>query len=356
MGWRRVEPAAETGWAERFGVRSVAQLRRDYGELLRDGLVGARFQAGVSSLGHMRPDVGLAALVGLVPDDGVAPIVNFFDRTDGGARYTQRVTRRNQRDWRGGRLSYDEHDGVDFVLPPGCRLVAPASGTVVMVRDRFLRGGLTVAVDHGGGLLTQLTHCSRALVEPGQQVRRGEAVALSGHSGADMLTFFPWVPPHVHFSVWVHGRPVDPYLAAGEQRVTGTWTARNEPQPARNEPQPAPVDGAGAEPVPPATPTDLHLMRSAIEACRDARLVAELEALLERPGVLAATLEDALHHDRHAWPIGWHLGRVRPIDRHRTSRVQLSLPLDPTIWRGARPADTPWTRPQAGRPHASVDE
>ena len=41
-----------------------------------------------------------------------------------GTSYEVTVTRRRMRDWRGGRLSYDEHDGTDFVCPPGSPLCA----------------------------------------------------------------------------------------------------------------------------------------------------------------------------------------------------------------------------------------
>ena len=94
----------------------------------------------------------MPAYRGLVPEDGRAPIFNLFDRVGGGWSFTQRVTRRAVRDYRGGRLSYDEHDGTDFVCPVGTPLVAAAPGQVVLIRDRWLRGGLTIAVDHGENL------------------------------------------------------------------------------------------------------------------------------------------------------------------------------------------------------------
>ena len=45
-----------------------------------------------------------------------------------------------------------------------------------------------------------------------------------------MTQFFPWVPPHVHFMVWVHGQPVDPFVRRGELRTAGTWLHGNEPR------------------------------------------------------------------------------------------------------------------------------
>src|SRR5207248_2581223 len=129
------------------------------------------------------------------------------------------------------RLTYDEHDGTDFVCPPGMPLASAAPGVVVAVRDVFLRGGLTVIVDHGAGVVTQYTHCSKVIAEVGQPLLRGEVVALSGTSGIDMLSGFPWVAPHVHFMVWVRGRPVDPFVLRGERDRAGTWLHANDPRP-----------------------------------------------------------------------------------------------------------------------------
>ena len=66
-----------------------------------------------------------------------------------------------------------------------------------MTRDNWLRGGLTLCIDHGEGVVTQYTHLTSVICEPGQRVERGERIALSGVSGLDMTQFFPWVPPHV---------------------------------------------------------------------------------------------------------------------------------------------------------------
>ncbi|MBW2458974.1 MAG: M23 family metallopeptidase, partial [Deltaproteobacteria bacterium] len=211
-----------------FGIRSFRQLGADVGHVL--GRLGRGFQVDLTSVGHLRPDLSLPAYAGQVPADGRAPIMNLFDRVGGGQGYSQRVTKRWCRDFRGRTLSYDEHDGTDFVCPVATPVAAAAPGEVTLIRDRWLRGGLTMTVDHGAGLATQYTHLSRALLPVGAQVSRGEVIALSGASGMDMTTFFPWVAPHVHFMAWHAGRPVDPFLADDEEERTGTWLQRNAPE------------------------------------------------------------------------------------------------------------------------------
>src|SRR6185369_4667667 len=111
----------------------------------------------------------------------------------------------------GGTLTYDSHNGTDFVLPVGTVIVAPAPGKVLRVSSEFNRGGLKVFIDHGRGLATTSNHLARALVREGQTVRRGEPIALSGYSGIDSLIAFPFSAPHLHFNVWLDGAYVDPF-------------------------------------------------------------------------------------------------------------------------------------------------
>ena len=47
---------------------------------------------------------------------------------------------------------------------------------------------------------------------PAHLLVRGQPVARSGYSGIDAVITFPWGTPHIHFNVWLHGRPVDPNL------------------------------------------------------------------------------------------------------------------------------------------------
>ncbi len=75
------------------------------------------------------------------------------------------------------------HFGVDVAGPVGTPVVAPASGLVTMAEpDLFFSGG-TLIIDHGHGLSSSFLHLSKLLVEPGQQVEQGQAVAEIGATG-----------------------------------------------------------------------------------------------------------------------------------------------------------------------------
>jgi murein DD-endopeptidase MepM/ murein hydrolase activator NlpD len=321
---------------EQFGVSGLKQVRRDYTEMFRDGLKGKRFQGDLTSVGLLRPGLSVPTYLGLRPADGRVPIFNLFDRTKGGRVYSQRVSLRTQQDFRGGRLAYDEHDGVDFVIPPGTTLTAAAPGRCVMIRHQWLRGGLTISIDHGGCVVTQYTHCARSLVDLGQQVRRGEPIAISGSSGVDMTQFFPWVPPHVHFMSWSFGRPIDPFVAKGEKRAAGTWMERNEPKPS------AITD----EEIPPLSPVDAAALHEAVDACMRPDFRAELAAAAEYgPSFVAALIEEMLHHERHAWPSSFELYRVRPSKSRAQTSVFITMPLTPDDYSGFYFADSRRSRP-----------
>ncbi|MFZ5822772.1 MAG: peptidoglycan DD-metalloendopeptidase family protein [Bacillota bacterium] len=94
------------------------------------------------------------------------------------------------------------HDGMDIGVPIGTPVVSVARGRVSYVG--YLGGyGLTVKVEHGDGLVTLYAHLSEAHVSVGQSVGGGEQIALSGNTGTS-------TGPHLHFSVFVGGSPVDP--------------------------------------------------------------------------------------------------------------------------------------------------
>jgi len=84
----------------------------------------------------------------------------------------------------------------------GAEIDAPASGVVTQVK--WVEGyGNMITIDHGYGLVTRYAHCSKTLVARGQRVKRGQRIALVGSTGIS-------TGPHLHYEVWVNGRPVDP--------------------------------------------------------------------------------------------------------------------------------------------------
>ena len=94
------------------------------------------------------------------------------------------------------------HEGIDISGPDGTIIAAPAAGTVKFVgyRNNY---GLCLELDHGYGISTRYAHCSLIKVSVGQNVSRGQVVALVGQTGRV-------TGPHLHYEVMVNGQPKDP--------------------------------------------------------------------------------------------------------------------------------------------------
>lgn len=95
-----------------------------------------------------------------------------------------------------------EHPGLDIAVPSDSYIRAAGPGTVVDVGEDPVYGRF-VTLDHGGGYRSLYGHASATSVEMGQQVRRGEVIALSGSTGRSTA-------PHLHFEILLDGEPVDP--------------------------------------------------------------------------------------------------------------------------------------------------
>ncbi len=93
------------------------------------------------------------------------------------------------------------HHGTDFAMPVGTPIQAPADGKVTHVHTHP-HAGRYLVIEHGQGYTTRYLHLQRTLVRPGQTVRRGERIALSGNTGRT-------TGPHLHYELHVDGVPVD---------------------------------------------------------------------------------------------------------------------------------------------------
>lgn len=95
-----------------------------------------------------------------------------------------------------------EHPGIDIAAPVGSYVRASGSGTVVEAGYDSIYGNF-VSVDHESGYRTRYAHASLLLATPGEPVRQGEIIALTGSSGQSSA-------PHLHFEILQDGGFVDP--------------------------------------------------------------------------------------------------------------------------------------------------
>ena len=103
-------------------------------------------------------------------------------------------------------LQGERHRGLDYPLPVGTPVRAPAAGTVLFAGPLTLSGE-TVVIDHGQGVLSVLQHLSRVDTRLGDVVPSAAVVGLSGATGLAPEPMLQW-------RVYLHGVPVDPTALA----------------------------------------------------------------------------------------------------------------------------------------------
>jgi hypothetical protein len=149
------------------------------------------------------------------------------------------------RDYQCGDRTYDGHDGTDFRLPSleqqqsGIDVLAAAAGAVVSARDGMpdesireaapeaVRGrecGNGVLLAHRNGWFTQYCHMARnsILVKRGQRVEAGAPLGRVGLSGKTEF-------PHLHFSVRLQERKVDPFAYGQNEGACAAGTSLWDP-------------------------------------------------------------------------------------------------------------------------------
>ncbi|HEX9445225.1 MAG TPA: M23 family metallopeptidase [Candidatus Binatia bacterium] len=94
------------------------------------------------------------------------------------------------------------HAGTDLKAALGAEVVAANHGRVVL-RDDFFFSGLSLVLDHGGGLYTMYFHFSEFRAESGAEVRKGQVIGLAGMTGRV-------TGPHLHWGARLNGARVDP--------------------------------------------------------------------------------------------------------------------------------------------------
>jgi murein DD-endopeptidase MepM/ murein hydrolase activator NlpD len=113
------------------------------------------------------------------------------------------------------------HTGVDLATASRTPVHVTADGVVLSAGWSGAYGKLVV-IDHGNGLETYYAHLSQWLVVPGQEVRLGDVIGLSGATGRV-------TSPHVHYEVRLSGTPVNPYrYLAKAQRTLPTHPAQSD--------------------------------------------------------------------------------------------------------------------------------
>ena len=104
--------------------------------------------------------------------------------------------------YRGEPVDRQDHVGFDLSVVARYPIEATNTGRVILA-EYFGIYGNAVLIDHGAGLISLYGHMSSIDVSPGQMVAKGEILGRSGETGLAG-------GDHLHFSLFLHGVPVNP--------------------------------------------------------------------------------------------------------------------------------------------------
>ena len=112
------------------------------------------------------------------------------------------------------------HHGIDYGAPLGTPVMAVADGQISFVGRALLAGNM-LKIAHSPGKESRYLHLSgfSPRAKLGQHVQAGETIGYVGQSGLA-------TGPHLHFEVWLDGKPVSPdahQLAKLAQHASPLW-------------------------------------------------------------------------------------------------------------------------------------
>ena len=121
--------------------------------------------------------------------------------------------------------------GTDYGVPKGTVVKAIADGTVTGIVDHFRgAGGRMIFMSFAGGYNADYLHLQAIDVQPGQQVKQGQRIGLSGASGLHSENGYG---PHLHLSFRKGGSPT---MAEGNMDFEKMLTKTTEPKPVEEKP------------------------------------------------------------------------------------------------------------------------
>lgn len=99
------------------------------------------------------------------------------------------------------------HQGIDIGAPTGDKVIAAASGEVVIAKYSVSAGNY-IMISHGSQIYTIYMHLSKMSVKEGDEVVKGQKIGEVGSTGYS-------TGPHLHFGIRKNGVYVDPLTYVG---------------------------------------------------------------------------------------------------------------------------------------------
>ena len=142
------------------------------------------------------------ALRRAVATSAPTPLLSGAFRQQPGTKVGSRYAEHRRYLYAGELIDRQDHLGYDLASVRRAPISAAQRGTVVLARDLGIYGK-SVVIDHGLGVSSLYAHLSDIAVTEGDSVELGQAIGRSGETGLAS-------GDHLHFSILVGGRHVDP--------------------------------------------------------------------------------------------------------------------------------------------------
>jgi beta-lactamase regulating signal transducer with metallopeptidase domain/biotin carboxyl carrier protein len=97
----------------------------------------------------------------------------------------------------------DFHKGIDFAIPEGENIIAPADG-IVLESSFETKLGSYLQIKHDDEFSTFYAHFKSASVKVGDKISKGQIIGITGNTGTYSTA------PHLHYEVIKNGERVDP--------------------------------------------------------------------------------------------------------------------------------------------------
>ena len=94
------------------------------------------------------------------------------------------------------------HLALDIAAAEGTKIIAPASGKVILVGDFFYSGNFLI-LDHGFGLISSYSHMSKVNVKTNDYLNQGDIIGEVGSTGRV-------TGPHLHWTVYLSKERINP--------------------------------------------------------------------------------------------------------------------------------------------------
>ena len=94
------------------------------------------------------------------------------------------------------------HLALDIAAAEGTKIIAPASGKVILVGDFFYSGNFLI-LDHGFGLISSYSHMSKVHVKTNDYLNQGDIIGEVGSTGRV-------TGPHLHWTVYLSKERINP--------------------------------------------------------------------------------------------------------------------------------------------------